>query len=125
MFGWLRRRYNEARRTGKFKNCKCCGAEFYARANRLSKPYCSKNCYNKHSTLTLTCIGCGKEFTRAKSLATAKEAWCSRMCIKKQHGLYFNCQVCNKEFRVPRCRLKQGTPKTCSRKCKSISQIKR
>ena len=125
MFGWLRRRYNEARRTGKFKNCKCCGEEFYVRAHRPSRPYCSRDCFNKHNTLTLTCVGCGEEFTRAKSLATAKEAWCSQECIKKQHGLYFNCQVCDKEFRVPRCRLKQGTPKTCSRNCKSISQIKR
>ena len=122
MFGWLRRRYNEARRTGEFKNCKCCGKEFYAHACRLSKPYCSKKCSIEHKQITLTCVGCKKEFKRAKSLATAKESWCSLKCIKKHHGLHFNCQVCDVEFRVPRCRLKQGAPKYCSRKCKAAGQ---
>jgi hypothetical protein len=123
MFGWLRRRYSEMRRTGELRNCKCCGKEFYTAASCSFRLYCSRECFAENRSVTLSCTGCGKEFTRAKSLATAKEAWCSRAC--KTQGLYFNCQVCSKEFRVPRCRLKQGAPKTCSRKCKSISQTKR
>lgn len=118
MYAWLRSRFNESRRTGVYKQCKNCNREFYARAHRFSKPYCSKECYHNYSSSIVTCIHCAVEFVRPKSLNTSKDKYCSIKCKTNFKSYIFNCSSCNLEVRVPTCRLKQGIPKYCSRKCK-------
>lgn len=118
MYAWLKRLYNNSRRTGITKQCLNCKKEFYARANRPNKPFCCKKCYHNYNQNEVTCNCCNIKFTRPKSLNTSREKFCSVDCKVKFKSYVFNCCVCNAEVRVPTCRLKQGTPRYCSRKCK-------
>jgi len=118
MYAWLKHKFNDIRKTGTYKKCLNCRDIFYARANRPDKPFCCKKCYHSYNQNDVVCSGCGIKFTRPKSLNTSKEKFCSVDCKTKFKSFIFNCCVCNKEVRVPTCRLKQGVPRYCSRKCK-------
>jgi len=118
IYAWLKRKYSEAKRTGIYRHCKNCNTEFYARANRPDKPFCSRNCFNSYGKVELTCTFCSKQFSRPRSLSTSIETFCSTDCKLNHKSYTFNCNNCNVLVRVPVCRLKQGVPKFCSRKCK-------
>lgn len=117
-YSWLKRNHSILKRTGIFKKCSVCNCEFYARLNRLDKPFCSRLCFNNANTSDVECLNCKKTFRRANSLNTSKEKFCSKQCKIEHKSYIFNCKTCLKQVRVPMCRLKQGIPTYCSRKCK-------
>lgn len=118
VYAWLKKRYIKSKLTGTYKKCKCCNAEFYARANRIDRPFCSRECFNNYGRSFLTCKNCHKQFTRPNSLSISKNAFCSVDCKFMFNSFTFNCKTCATVVRVPKCRLRQGIPTYCSRKCK-------
>lgn len=72
------------------KKCVVCGSEFTPKSwNNYRTPICSKECRTvrrvaRAKTVTLTCLGCGKDViatgTRALALANRGRAYCSDKC---------------------------------------------
>ena len=112
------------------KNCVICGKEYtvQARFDKKSKT-CSKECKNqlqsirlsgkqKSPRVTLTCINCGNEFTRLKSLFDRNptdKPICSGKCKAENPRSRFTkiCEACGKEFVTS-----NPTAKHCSNKCR-------
>lgn len=62
--------------TGKKHNCLQCSSLI-----PLHKKYCNRTCYNNHTKVEITCVGCEKTFTAPKNKHERK--YCSRDCSSK------------------------------------------
>lgn len=78
---------NNARKKGKWLNCKICGKKFWATVTRLklNAQYCSTKCgcqIAKRKGKYMNCVVCGKEiYSRTRDIP--KKKFCSNICRHK------------------------------------------
>lgn len=76
------------------KVCLVCGKELTAEQIKLNpgkgreRKYCSMACYNstRHSTVTINCDYCGREYTTYLSKLPYEKHYCSRSCFEKKQS---------------------------------------
>jgi G:T-mismatch repair DNA endonuclease (very short patch repair protein) len=79
---------------------------------------CSAKCMGiyKSRPVTLTCVGCGKEFETKASVAANGRKYCTDECRREHEKQSIVCEVCGKERRVTPTQLAQGA-RFCSQEC--------
>ena len=90
------------------ETCDECGGEFKCGEGRTGN-FCSKECQMnrrrrdglpaRSRQVTLTCDGCGDEFSTARSNAELGKRYCSMECYTSDSdGEHLNCEWCEDEF---------------------------
>lgn len=88
--------------------CRRCGNKFKERPSSARK-FCSRECQMERRQeeglpararqVELTCKGCGKSFSTARSNAEAGKKYCSKKCYDNdRNGETLSCEVCGDDF---------------------------
>lgn len=127
--------YQQANKKDKLPcECEYCHEVFYKTKETISNVlkysswrtyarFCSQKCFQSYKTkaqnILVTCIVCGKEFTKRKSAAKITERhFCSRKCFHQQPKIkrrHF-CLYCEQEF-IPLSKRLSTHKEFCSKTC--------